>query len=79
MQQFGSSTNSTVRTSLSITYSIGMSAGRVVGHDLITLVNIALGTAPPSAYPHGIPNGSAVDIALIIQAVNHALNGCGVG
>ena len=45
--------------------------------ELITLVNIALGSAQPSACAHGIPNGAAVDIALIIQAVNNALNGCG--
>ena len=48
-------------------------------NDLITLVNIALSTAQPSACTHGIPDGAVVDIALIIQAVNHALNGCGGG
>jgi hypothetical protein len=41
-------------------------------------VNIALGTAPPSACPHGIPSGAAVDIALLVQAVNNALDGCGL-
>ena len=45
--------------------------------ELITLVNIALGSAQPSACAHGVPDGAAVDIALIIQAVNNALNGCG--
>jgi hypothetical protein len=40
-------------------------------------VNIALGGAPPSACPHGVPDGGAVNIALLIQAVNSALNGCG--
>ena len=45
--------------------------------ELITLVNIALGSAQPSACAHGVPDGVAVDIALIIQAVNNALNGCG--
>ena len=44
--------------------------------ELITLVNIALGTAQPSACTQGIPSGAAVDIALIIRAVNSALNGC---
>ena len=45
--------------------------------ELITLVNIILGSAQPSACAHGVPDGAAVDIALIIQAVNNALNGCG--
>jgi len=41
--------------------------------ELITLVNIALGSAQPSACAHGIPADHAVDIALLIQAVNNAL------
>jgi hypothetical protein len=45
--------------------------------ELITLVNIALGSAQPSACAHGVPAGATVDIALIIQAVNNTLNGCG--
>jgi hypothetical protein len=44
--------------------------------DLITLVNIAQGSALRAACPDGIPNGASVNIALIVQAVNHALNGC---
>jgi len=48
----------------------------VVINDLITLVNIAVGTAPPSACPHGVPSGAHVDVALLIKAVNSALNGC---
>ena len=45
--------------------------------ELITLVNIALGSAQPSACAHGVPDGAAVDIALLIRAVNNTLNGCG--
>jgi hypothetical protein len=46
--------------------------------DLVTLVNIALGTAQSSACPHGVAQGVTVDIALIIHAVNNALSGsCG--
>jgi K319L-like, PKD domain len=44
--------------------------------DIITLVNIVLGNASPSACPHGIPSGATVNVALIIQAVNNGLNGC---
>ena len=51
--------------------------GIVTIDELITLVNIALGGAQPSACAHGVPDGAAVDIALIIQAVNNTLNGCG--
>jgi hypothetical protein len=51
--------------------------GSVTIDELITLVNIALGTAQASACPHGVPNGAEVNVALIIQAVNAALNGCG--
>jgi hypothetical protein len=47
-------------------------------NDLITLVNIALGNAQPSACAHGVPSGADVTIALIIQAVNNALGGLGV-
>ncbi len=47
--------------------------------DLITLVNIALDTAQAAACVNGIPPGAQVDIALIIQAVGNALNGCGPG
>ena len=43
--------------------------------DLITLVDIALGTAQPSTCP-SVPAGATVDISLIITAVNNALNGC---
>jgi pimeloyl-ACP methyl ester carboxylesterase len=46
-------------------------------NDLITLVNIALGKAEPSACPNGLPVGGDVNVAVIIQAVNSALNGCG--
>jgi hypothetical protein len=45
--------------------------------ELITLVNIILGSAQPAACANGIPDGATVDIALIIQAVNNALGGCG--
>ncbi len=54
-------------------------AGTVAVNDIISLVNIALGNAQVSACAHGVPSGAEVDIALIIQAVNNALNGCGGG
>ena len=44
--------------------------------EVITLVNLALGTVQPPACPGGIPNGAEVNVALIIRAVNNALNGC---
>ena len=47
-------------------------------NDLITLVNIALGTAQPSACRSGVASGAEVTVAMIIQAVNNALNGCPV-
>jgi photosystem II stability/assembly factor-like uncharacterized protein len=52
-------------------------SGTVTVNEIITLVNMALGTADASACPHGVPSGGSVDVALIIQAVNNALNGCG--
>jgi hypothetical protein len=48
-------------------------SGTVTVNEIITMVNIALGSTEPSACPSGIPSGAAVDIALIIQAVNNAL------
>lgn len=45
--------------------------------ELVTLVNIILGSAQPAACAHGIPAGATVDIALLIRAVNGALSGCG--
>jgi len=48
--------------------------------DLITLVNIALGTAEPSVCSNGgLPIGGDVTIAVLIQAVNHALSSCPAG
>jgi hypothetical protein len=55
------------------------SVGTVAINNIITLVNIALGTAEPLACPHGVPSGTEVTVAVIIQAVNNALNGCGAG
>jgi hypothetical protein len=52
-------------------------SGSVSVDELVTLVNIALGIAQPSACPDGIPSGNGVNINLILTAVNHALNGCG--
>src|SRR5262249_11889839 len=51
-------------------------SGNVTVAGIIVLVNIALGTAQPSACPDGIPAGESVNVALIVQAVNNALNGC---
>jgi hypothetical protein len=53
--------------------------GQVSIDELLTMVNLALGTAQPGACPDGVPSGGEVSVALIIQAVNHALNGCGGG
>ena len=52
-------------------------SGQVTIDELLTLVNIALGTAQPSACPEGIPSGVKVDLPLILQVVNNILNGCG--
>ena len=51
--------------------------GIVTVDEILTLVNIALGNADATACPNGIPNGAQVDVALILTAVNNALNGCG--
>jgi len=51
-------------------------SGTVTVDEILTLVNIALGIAQPSACPEGIPSGANVDIALILTAVNNALTGC---
>ena len=49
----------------------------VAVNDLVTLVNIALGTSRPSTCANGgLPLGGKVTVAVIVQAVNHALNGC---
>jgi hypothetical protein len=48
----------------------------VAVNNIITLVNITLGTASPSACALGMPAGQQVDVTLIIQAVNNALGGC---
>ena len=50
-------------------------AGAVTVDDLITLVNVALGTAEPSACVNGLRSGGGVDVAVIIEAVNNALSG----
>jgi hypothetical protein len=52
-------------------------SGGVTVNELIILVNIALGNDPASTCPHGVPSGAEINIALIMQAVDDALNGCG--
>jgi subtilisin family serine protease len=52
-------------------------SGRVAVNEIVTLVNIVLDKAAPSACPHGISGGSAVDIALLVRSVNNSLIGCG--
>lgn len=52
-------------------------SGSVTITEILTLVNIVLGDAEPSACGYGVPTGSEVNIARIIQAVNNALHGCG--
>ncbi len=52
-------------------------SGMVTVNELVILVNIDLGYFGVSACPDGIPPGSPVNIALIIQAVNNLLYGCG--
>jgi hypothetical protein len=52
-------------------------AGTVTVDELITLVNIALGTLEPSACPAGDANGDqTITVDEIILAVNAALSGC---
>ena len=53
---------------------------QVTVNELITLVNIDLGSAQPSACPNGIPAAcsSLVDITCIIQGVGYALSSCPV-
>ena len=51
-------------------------SGEVTVDEIITLVNIALGTAQTSACPDGSWNGGSVDITLIVQAVGNALSSC---
>lgn len=53
--------------------------GTVTVNEIITLVNIVLGNLLPSACANGIPNGTQVDISLIIRAVNNALGTCLTG
>jgi len=49
-------------------------SGDVTVNEIITLVNMALGTAQPSACASGVPSGAEVNVALIIRAVNNALS-----
>ena len=52
-------------------------AEEVAINDVITLVNIALGSAPPATCADGgLPIGGEVDISVIIDAVNNTLAGC---
>jgi len=48
--------------------------GEVTVNELITLVNIALGTG--GSCLNGVPAGAPVEVTLIIHAVNNALTGC---
>jgi hypothetical protein len=48
--------------------------GQVTVDEVLTLVSMALGNG--GSCPGGLPSGTAVDVALIIRAVDNALNGC---
>jgi hypothetical protein len=50
--------------------------GQVTVDEIITMVDIALGNAQPSACFKGLLSGADIEINLIIQAVNNALNRC---
>jgi hypothetical protein len=53
--------------------------GSVTVDELLTMVNIILGTAPLSACPVGDANGDRqITINELVGAVGHALEGCGV-
>jgi hypothetical protein len=45
-------------------------------HEVIALVNVGLGTAETEECLGGIPGDATVNIAMLVQAVNNALNGC---
>jgi hypothetical protein len=45
-------------------------------NEIIVLVNVALGTAEAAECADGLAPAASVDIAVIVQAVNNALNGC---
>jgi hypothetical protein len=49
-------------------------SGEIRVNELVTLMSIGLGDAPPEACP--IPGGATVDIALVVGAVENALSGC---
>lgn len=73
----GSATQASSPTLLSVVCAGDCSGSGVVAvSQLIILVDIALGRADPSACSHGIPVGTSVTIALLVQAVNNALDGC---
>jgi hypothetical protein len=44
--------------------------------ELLTVATVGLGNAESSACPRGIPARPEVDVSLMIQAENNALNGC---
>ena len=53
--------------------------GEVTVNELVTMVNIALETAPPSQCRNGDANGDGgITVAEIVTAVTKALNGCTV-
>jgi hypothetical protein len=51
-------------------------SGAVTVNELVVMVAVALGDAGPTTCLRGIASGASVDIALLIEAVNSALNGC---
>jgi predicted outer membrane repeat protein len=48
--------------------------GTVTVDEILTMVNIALGNG--GSCPNGIPSGEEMNVAMILTAVNNALNGC---
>lgn len=52
--------------------------GAVTVDEIITCVNIDLGTAPLTACPEGSTNGTSIVISDLLKSVNNLLNNCGV-
>ncbi len=60
--------------SVSPALATATAARSVTVDEILTLVNMALGNG--GSCPNGVPAGIDVNVALIVQAVTNALNGC---
>jgi hypothetical protein len=49
---------------------------RITVDEIVTLVNVALGTTAARSCPNSVPDSTEIDVTFVVRAVHNALTGC---